>query len=46
MNNEFEYVWLKSAVESESSDGMPNTRPYLHRPLIRVVDRQPLSDFR
>ncbi|KAI9458816.1 ubiquitin elongating factor core-domain-containing protein [Russula earlei] len=28
MKNEFEYVWLKSAVESELSDGIPGTRLY------------------
>ncbi len=26
MKNEFEYVWLKSAVESESSDGNSSMR--------------------
>ena len=28
MKNEFEYVWLKSAVESEPSDGKPSMRLY------------------
>jgi hypothetical protein len=28
MKNELEYVWLKSAVESESSDGQSSTRLY------------------
>jgi hypothetical protein len=29
MKNEFEYVWLKSAVESESSDGNSSIRLYM-----------------
>jgi hypothetical protein len=29
MKNEFEHVWLKSAVESESSDGNSSTRLYM-----------------
>lgn len=32
MKNEFEYVWLRSAVESESSDGIPGK--HLHMALI------------
>jgi hypothetical protein len=46
MNSEFEYVWLRSAVENESSDGMLDL--YLYAVLIshECLYRQPSSERR
>ena len=47
MKNEFEYVWLKSAVESESSDGNSSTRLYMApTPYSCHLHRKPSSEFR
>jgi hypothetical protein len=47
MKNEFEYVWLKSAVESESSDGNASICLYMAPiPYTCHLHRQPSSNFR
>ena len=47
MKNEFEYVWLKSAVESEPSDGNPSMCLFMSLlPHTCYLHRQPSFNFR